>query len=88
MKLYPLDTSLVLNTATSAIQAKKTDEAVMYYRKLTDADVAGKDYEEVYEFLVDHYSKRMMMPTCLKCLQRPRNSTRPMITGPMLRYAR
>lgn len=58
MKLYPLDTSLVLNTATSAIQAKKTDEAVMYYRKLTDADVAGKDYEEVYEFLVDHYSKK------------------------------
>ena len=29
----------------------------MYYRKLTDADVAGKDYEEVYEFLVDRQQK-------------------------------
>lgn len=57
IKLYPLDTSLVLNAATSAIQAKKTDEAVSLYRKLTDANVSGKDYEEVYEFLVDHYSK-------------------------------
>lgn len=58
LKLYPLDTSLVLNTATAAIQSKKTDEAVTYYRKLTDAGVGGKDYEEVYEFLVDHYSKK------------------------------
>lgn len=58
MKLYPLDTSLVLNTATSAIQAKRTDDAVTYYRKLTDANVGDKDYEEVYEFLVDYYSKK------------------------------
>ncbi len=56
--LYPLDTSLVLNAAASALQAKKEDEAVSMYRKLTDANVSGKDYKEVYEYLVDYYSKK------------------------------
>lgn len=56
--LHPLDTALVLNTAVAATQAKKTDEAVTYYRKLTDANVAGDGYKEVYEFLVDYYSNK------------------------------
>lgn len=56
--LYPLDTALVLNTAAAAIQAKKDDEAITYYRKITDANVSGKDYLEVYEYLVDYYSKK------------------------------
>jgi hypothetical protein len=58
VKLYPLDTALVLNAAVAAVQAKKMDEAIIFYRKLTDANVGGKDYEEVYEFLADHYSKK------------------------------
>jgi hypothetical protein len=56
--LYPLDTALVLNTAASAVQAKKEDEAVVYYRKLTDANVSGKDYLEIYEYLVDYYNRK------------------------------
>ncbi|HNP53749.1 MAG TPA: hypothetical protein PKK69_04010 [Ferruginibacter sp.] len=57
-KLYALDTSLVMNTATAAMQAKKEDDAVIYYRNLTDANVGGPDYEHVYEYLVEYYNKK------------------------------
>lgn len=56
--LHPLDTALVLNTAISATQAKKEDEAIPYYRKITDANVAGDGYKEVYEYLVEYYNKK------------------------------
>ncbi|RYY50284.1 MAG: hypothetical protein EOO06_04425 [Chitinophagaceae bacterium] len=56
-KLYTLDTSLVLNTAIAAMQAGKKDEAIAYYRRLTDGNVSDKQYQEVYEYLVDYYSK-------------------------------
>ena len=58
IKLHPLDTALVLNTAIAATQAKNLDNAIVYYRKLTDANVAGKGYEEVYEYLADYYTKK------------------------------
>jgi len=57
-KVYALDTALVLNTAIAATQAKNLDDALGYYRKLTDANVAGKGYEEVYEYLADYYAKK------------------------------
>jgi hypothetical protein len=57
-KLYPLDTALVLNTAIAATQAKNINDALIYYNKLTDANVSGKGYEEVYEYLADYYSKQ------------------------------
>ncbi len=53
-----LDTSLVLNIAVSATQANKIDEGIVYYKKIADANVGGKDYENVYEYLVDYYSKK------------------------------
>ncbi|MEO6490360.1 MAG: hypothetical protein ABIO04_10505 [Ferruginibacter sp.] len=56
--LHPLDTSLVLNTAIAATQAKKTDEAVGYYKKLVDANITGDNYKEVYEFLADYYNNK------------------------------
>jgi len=56
--LYKLDTGLVLNTAIAAMQAKKEDEAMSYYKKLTDANVSDKQYQEVYEYLVDYYNKK------------------------------
>jgi hypothetical protein len=56
-KLNALDTALVLNTAIAAMQAGKKDSAVTYYRKLTDANVSGPSYKEVYEFLADYYAK-------------------------------
>ncbi|RYY69677.1 MAG: hypothetical protein EOO13_08795 [Chitinophagaceae bacterium] len=57
-KLNALDTGLVLNTAISAMQAKKEEEAIANYRKLTDGNVSGKEYQEVYEYLVDYYNKK------------------------------
>lgn len=56
--IYTLDTALVLNTAISATQAKKDDESIVYYRKLTDANVSGEGYKEVYEYLVEYYNKK------------------------------
>ncbi|MEP7165770.1 MAG: hypothetical protein ABI741_13805 [Ferruginibacter sp.] len=56
--LYPLDTALVLNTAIAATQAKKEDDAAVYYRKLVDANVTGETYRDVYELLVDYYNKK------------------------------
>ena len=56
--LYALDTSLVLNTAIAAMQAKKEDEALVYYKKLVDGNVSEKQYQEVYEYLVDYYIKK------------------------------
>ncbi len=57
-KLYPLDTALVLNTAVAATQLKRDDVAVGYYKQLTDGNVNGKGYEEVYEYLVNYYSEK------------------------------
>ncbi len=57
-KLYHLDTALVLNAAASAVQGKKEEEAVTFYRKLTDANVTGKDYADVYIYLADYYNKK------------------------------
>lgn len=56
--LYPIDTSLIMNIAASALQAKKEAEAVSYYKKLTDASVSGPDYKEIYEYMVDYYVKK------------------------------
>lgn len=56
--IYKLDTALVLNTAISATQAKKDDESIAYYRRLTDANVGGDGYKEVYEYLVEYYNKK------------------------------
>lgn len=55
---YPLDTALVLNTASAATQAGKVEEGLVYYRKLSDANVSGKDNEGLYEYLVDYYNKK------------------------------
>ena len=53
-----LDTSLILNIAASAIQAKKEDIAIEYYKKITDARASGADYKEVYQYIVEYYIKK------------------------------
>ncbi|HRE63874.1 MAG TPA: hypothetical protein PKU77_08800 [Ferruginibacter sp.] len=58
VKLNALDTPLVLNAAVAAMQAKKEDESVGFYRQLTDANVSGPDYKDIYEYLVDYYFKK------------------------------
>ncbi len=56
-KLYALDTSLILNIAASAIQNKQENIAVEYYKKLTDLNVDGADYKELYQFIIEYYIK-------------------------------
>ncbi len=55
--LNRLDTALVLNIAACAIQIKNVPLAIEYYTKITNANASGPDFKEVYQYLVDHYSK-------------------------------
>ena len=71
--LAPFDTSLVLNTAVAATQAKKMDDAVMYYNKLADKSVAGPDYIQVYAFLLDDYAKAKDMTNFNRIITKARS---------------
>lgn len=51
-----LDTSLIINIAAAALNATDTVNALKNYRIITDAGIVGKDYEQVYEFLVSYYN--------------------------------
>lgn len=53
-----MDTSLIQNTAVSALMAKKNDEAAVYYQKLADAKIKGPSYLEIYQFLVQHFNDK------------------------------
>lgn len=57
-KFPELDTSLVLNTATAAVQAKREDEAVPFYNMMVDAGLSAPQYIIVYQFLAEHYKKK------------------------------
>ena len=55
VKLNAFDTSLIMNIATAALQAKDNANAALNYRKIFDAGITGKNYEQVYEFLASYY---------------------------------
>ena len=55
IKLNKLDTALVMNIAAAALQGSDTANAVINYRRITDAGITGKDYERVYEYLAQYY---------------------------------
>lgn len=57
VKFPTFDTSLITNIAIAANQAKKKEEAVTYYRKITDAGIGGENARDAYEFLVDYYNR-------------------------------
>lgn len=52
-----LDTSLIQNTAMAASQAKDEASAIAYYRKLTDANVGGEQFLNIYQYLTEYYLK-------------------------------
>lgn len=54
-KFSALDTTLTFYTGISANEAKKGDDAVFYYKKLADANVADSQYLNIYIFLLDYY---------------------------------
>lgn len=53
-----IDTVTVLYTAYAAQNATLYAEATTYYQKLTDLKISGADYEDIYRFLIDYYSKQ------------------------------
>lgn len=57
-KVYRLDTALVMNIGLSANLDKKEEVGMPYYRKLVDNNVGGKDYEGIYEALINYYSNK------------------------------
>lgn len=57
-KANKLDTALLINMAAAALNASDTVNALKSYRTITDAGVVGKDYEQVYEFLVSYYNSK------------------------------
>ncbi len=57
IKFGALDTSLVLNTAIAAMQAKKDVDAMKYYKMLTDAEVNGPNYLDIYLFLAERFKE-------------------------------
>ncbi len=57
-KVYPLDTALIMNIGLSANLDKKEEIGMPYYRKLVDNNVGGKDYEGVYEALINYYDNQ------------------------------
>jgi hypothetical protein len=57
-KFPGLDTSLILNTAIAAGQAKDTAASIAYYKKLMDAGVTGEQYLSVYQYVAEYYLKK------------------------------
>lgn len=54
--LYKLDTTITYYSALSAMNAKKEDEAVMYFKKLADANVGGTPENATsYRYLAKYY---------------------------------
>ncbi|MBS1745513.1 MAG: hypothetical protein JST21_05020 [Bacteroidetes bacterium] len=52
-----MDTVTILYTGYAAQNAKLYDSAAKYYSKLTDVKISGPDYEDIYKFMIEHYSE-------------------------------
>ncbi len=51
------DTDAVWNLAILATELKKNDEALLYYKKIADANLSAEKYVTAYEALILHYKK-------------------------------
>ncbi len=54
-KFSALDTMLTLYTAIAANEAKKIEESTIFYKKITDAEIADPQYIDAYQMLADRY---------------------------------
>jgi hypothetical protein len=68
-KFPQMDTSLIQNIALSALLAKNEDDAAVYYRKLADAKIKSEGFLEIYQFLVEYYTKKNDMANRSKYLE-------------------
>jgi hypothetical protein len=56
-KFPALDTSLIQNTAMAASNAKDEVAAIGYYKKLTDANLSGSQFLNIYQYVAEYYLK-------------------------------
>lgn len=56
--LPALDTTFTFYAGNAAYLSKDTATGIQYFSKIADAKVGGKDYEYVYQSLVDYYNKK------------------------------
>lgn len=66
------DTSLVMNTAITAAQAKDTAKAIAAYNKFALANIGGEDAQQVYEILIQHYIKTNDKTNAYKIIEQAR----------------
>ena len=57
-KFTALDTTLTLYSAIAATEAKKPDDAAIFYKKLTDANLSDAQYLDAYQILADYYKNK------------------------------
>jgi hypothetical protein len=57
LKLPAHDTDLVWNLAILANELKKNDDAMMYYKKIADANLSDEKYVSAYEEMILKYKK-------------------------------
>ena len=55
--LVPFDTAMIINIAVCAKNANREEDFIAYYSKIPENNIGGKDYKEVYQFLLEHYIK-------------------------------
>jgi hypothetical protein len=53
-----IDTVTIVYTGYAAQNAKLLDSASKYYSMLADIKVGGKDYEDIYKYLIEYYSQQ------------------------------
>lgn len=54
-KFSALDTTLTLYTAIAAGEAKKPEDAAVFYKKIVDAGISDPQYIDAYQVLADRY---------------------------------
>ncbi|MBK7374277.1 MAG: hypothetical protein IPJ02_01495 [Chitinophagaceae bacterium] len=57
LKFSAHDTDIVWNLAVLSNELKRTDDAMIYYQKIADADLPDEKYAEAYDELVKKYRK-------------------------------
>ncbi len=72
IKFSPFDTSLTMNMAIAAYNAKDTASAMNVYMKFADANIGGETNQQIYEVLVDHYVRKGDKENAAKILAKAR----------------
>jgi hypothetical protein len=57
-KFAAMDTTLILYAAITANDAKNKDDAAVFYKKLTDANIADTQYVDAYQYLAEYYKTK------------------------------